>query len=382
MKHVYFDNAATTQMRPEVVDTITEVMKSTYGNPSSTHAFGRSARAIIENCRKSIANILNVQASEIIFTSGGTEADNLIINSCVRDLGVERIISSPLEHHAVLHTIDEVADKYAIEVVYLDVKKCGTIDIEQLEESLKDTSKKTLVSLMHVNNEIGNILDIDRVAKLCKANNVLFHSDTVQSIGHYELDLSQTPVDFTAVAAHKFHGPKGAGFAFIRKNTGLKPLIYGGEQERGMRAGTESVHNIAGLEKAFKMAYDNLDKERAYVLDLKNYFKSQLEENIEGVKFNGKCGEPENSTYTLLNVCLPISQEKSMMLLFQLDLNGIACSKGSACQSGSDKGSHVLSAILDEEDLKKPSIRFSFSHFNTKDEVDYVVDVLKKFMES
>lgn len=382
MKHVYFDNAATTQMRPEVVDTITEVMKSTYGNPSSTHAFGRSARAIIENCRKSIANILNVQASEIIFTSGGTEADNLIINSCVRDLGVERIISSPLEHHAVLHTIDEVADKYAIEVVYLDVKKCGTIDIEQLEELLKDTSKKTLVSLMHVNNEIGNILDIDRVAKLCKANNAFFHSDTVQSIGHYELDLSQTPVDFTAVAAHKFHGPKGAGFAFIRKNTGLKPLIYGGEQERGMRAGTESVHNIAGLEKAFKMAYDNLDKERAYVLDLKNYFKSQLEENIEGVKFNGKCGEPENSTYTLLNVCLPISQEKSMMLLFQLDLNGIACSKGSACQSGSDKGSHVLSAILDEEDLKKPSIRFSFSHFNTKDEVDYVVDVLKKFMES
>src|SRR5690554_488655 len=195
MKHVYFDNAATTQMRPEVVDTITEVMKSTYGNPSSTHAFGRSARAIIENCRKSIANILNVQASEIIFTSGGTEADNLIINSCVRDLGVERIISSPLEHHAVLHTIDEVADKYAIEVVYLDVKKCGTIDIEQLEELLKDTSKKTLVSLMHVNNEIGNILDIDRVAKLCKANNALFHSDTVQSIGHYELDLSQTPVD-------------------------------------------------------------------------------------------------------------------------------------------------------------------------------------------
>lgn len=382
MKHVYFDNAATTQMRPEVVDTITEVMKSTYGNPSSTHAFGRSAKAIIENCRKSIAGVLNVQASEIIFTSGGTEADNLIINSCVRDLGVERIISSPLEHHAVLHTIDEVVDKYAIEVVYLDVKKCGTIDIEQLEESLKDTSKKTLVSLMHVNNEIGNILDIDRVAKLCKANNAFFHSDTVQSIGHYELDLSQTPVDFTAVAAHKFHGPKGAGFAFIRKNTGLKPLIYGGEQERGMRAGTESVHNIAGLEKAFKMAYDNLDKERAYVLDLKNYFKSQLEENIEGVKFNGKCGEPENSTYTLLNVCLPISQEKSMMLLFQLDLNGIACSKGSACQSGSDKGSHVLSAILDEEDLKKPSIRFSFSHFNTKDEVDYVVDVLKKFMES
>ena len=382
MKHVYFDSAATTQMRPEVIDTISEVMKTTYGNPSSTHAFGRSAKAVIENCRKAIAGILNVQASEIIFTSGGTEADNLIINSCVRDLGVKRIISSPLEHHAVLHTIDEVAEKHDIEIVFLNVKKCGTIDYEQLEHLLKESSKKTLVSLMHVNNEIGNILDIDRVAAVCKENDALFHSDTVQSIGHYEMDLSKTMVDFTAVAAHKFHGPKGAGFAFIRKNTGLKPLIFGGAQERGMRAGTESVHNIAGLEKAFKMAYDNLDKERAYVSELKNYFKLQLEENIEGVKFNGKCGESKNSTYTLLNVCLPISPEKAMILLFQLDLNGIACSKGSACQSGSDKGSHVLSAILEDDDLKKPSIRFSFSHFNTKDEIDYVIAVLKKFMAS
>ncbi|MEX0996249.1 MAG: cysteine desulfurase family protein [Flavobacteriaceae bacterium] len=380
MNSVYFDSAATSQMRKEVIDRVYEVMQNTFGNPSSTHAYGRSSKSIIENTRKTISKQLGCTAAEIIFTSGGTEADNLILNSCVRDLGVQRIISSKIEHHAVLHTIDELQKNYGIEPVYLKLNACGEIDYEQLESLLKDTSKKTLVSLMHVNNEIGTMLDIERVAKLTKANGALFHSDTVQSIGHFDLDLSKVEVDFIVAAAHKFHGPKGVGFAFIRKNSGLQSLIFGGQQERGLRAGTEAVHNIAGLETAFELAYQHLEEEKKYILDLKNYFVNELKKHIPGVKFNAACTDASKSTYTLLNVCLPISPEKALMLLFQLDLKGIACSKGSACQSGSDKGSHVLNEILDEEDLKKPSIRFSFSSFNTKEEVDYVVKVLKEFV--
>jgi len=381
MNSVYFDSAATTQLRPEVIERITEVMKNNFGNPSSTHSYGRASKSLVENTRKTIAKQLGVTAAEIIFTSGGTEADNLILNSCVRDLGVERIISSKIEHHAILHTIEELHKHYNIEVVFLNLDSCGEVDYEQLETLLKENPKKTLVSLMHINNEIGTMLDIEKVAQLTKTHGALFHSDTVQSVGHFELDLSKIPVDFIVGAAHKFHGPKGVGFAFIRKNSGLQSLIFGGQQERGLRAGTESVHNIAGLETAFVMAYENLDKEREYIQGLKNYFIQQLKQKISGVKFNGACENAKKSTYTLLNVCLPISQEKALMLLFQLDLKGIACSKGSACQSGSDKGSHVLSEILNEEDLKKPSIRFSLSSFNTKEEVDYVVEVLKEFMD-
>ena len=382
MKKVYFDSAATTQLRNEVIRCISEVLTTEYGNPSSTHAYGRSAKSLLENARKEIAKHLNVTAAEIIFTSGGTEADNLILNSCVRDLGVKRIISSKIEHHAVLYAIEELKEKHNIEVVYVKLDDCGHVDYDHLETLLEDTGKKTLVSLMHVNNEIGNVLDVDRTATLCKSYNALFHSDTVQSVGHFEVDFAKTPIDFAAVAAHKFHGPKGAGFAFVRKNTGLKPLIFGGAQERGLRAGTEAVYTIAGMADALKLSYQNLEKEKAYITGLKDYFKQQLEDEISGVKFNGSCDDNERSTYTLLNVCLPIPPEKATMLLFQLDLNGIACSKGSACQSGSSKGSHVLTEILTDEDLQKPSIRFSFSSFNTKEEIDYVVGVLKTFIES
>ena len=381
MKKVYFDNAATTQIREEVVDKMAVVMKEVYGNPSSTHAFGRSAKTLIEQARKSVAKILNVAASEIIFTSGGTEADNLILNSAVRDLGVKRIITSKIEHHAVLYTLNKLHEVFGVELLYVNLDDCGKVDLEHLQELLKQSDQKTLVSLMHVNNEVGNLLDIKKTGEICKAHDALFHSDTVQSIGHYELDLSQIKVDFTAVSAHKFHGPKGVGFAYIRKNSGLQPLIFGGEQERGFRAGTESVHNIVGLEEALKLAYQHLDEEREYITSLKRHFKDLLSKEIPEVKFNGDCDDFENSTYTLLNVCLPMSQEKALMLLFQLDLHGIACSKGSACQSGSDQGSHVLNAFLSEEDLKKPSLRFSFSHYNTKEEVEYVVKVLKEFME-
>lgn len=382
MKQVYLDSAATTQMRPEVIDHMTQIMKEQYGNPSSTHSYGRSAKSIIENARKNIAKHLNVTAAEIIFTSGGTEADNLAIHSCVRDLGVKRIISSSIEHHAVLYIIDYCKEKYGVEVEHVRLKECGSVDMRHLEELLENGGDKTLVSLMHINNEVGNKLDVKTVGELCKKYEALFHSDCVQSIGHYEMDLSKLPIDFTAVSAHKFHGPKGVGFAFIRKGTGLKPLILGGSQERGIRAGTESVHNIAGMDLALNMAYENLEKDRSYVLDLKDYFKKELSEKIPGVKFNGSCGDHAKSTYTLLNVCLPCPADKAAMLLFTMDLKGIACSKGSACQSGSQKGSHVLTSILPDEDLKKPSLRFSFSIFNTKEELDYVVNVLKEYIDS
>ncbi|MDR9458131.1 MAG: cysteine desulfurase family protein [Salegentibacter sp.] len=382
MKDVYLDSAATTQMREEVITRMTDVMKEVYGNPSSTHSFGRSAKSLVEQARKTVAKYLNVKPAEIVFTSGGTEADNLALNSAVRDLGVERIITTKIEHHAVLYTIDQLKECYDIEVDYLDLDSCGNANLDQLEELLKNSDKKSLVSLMHINNEVGNRLDIKKAGEIAHAHNALFHSDTVQSVGHYDLDFSEIPVDFTAVSAHKFHGPKGVGFAFVRKNTGLKPLIFGGEQERGHRAGTESVHNIVGLEEALKLSLENLEEEKAYVSELKEYFIGKIKKEIPEAKFNGNCEDPEGSTYTLVNVCLPVPPQKALMLLFQLDLKGIACSKGSACQSGSDKGSHVLNEFLSEEDLAKPSIRFSFSHYNTKEELDYVVNTLKEFIES
>lgn len=381
MEKIYLDNAATTQMREEVVDRIAAVMKENYGNPSSTHAYGRSAKSLVEQARKGVAKLLNVKAAEIIFTSGGTEADNLVLVSAVRDLGIKRMISSRIEHHAVLHTLQYLEKEFGTVIEYVDLDKRGQINFMHLEELLSESADKTLVSLMHVNNEVGNITDIKRVGGLCKRYEALFHSDTVQSVGHFEMDLQDIPVDFTAVSAHKFHGPKGVGFAYIRQNSGLRPLIIGGEQERGLRAGTEGVHNIVGLQKALEKAYQNLNEERENIQGLKFHFIQELKKNLPGVKFNGACEDFERSTYTLINVCLPFSAEKASLLLFQLDLHGIACSKGSACQSGSDKGSHVLSAFLNEEDLTKPSVRFSFSHYNTLAEIDHVVSVLREYGE-
>ena len=380
MKKVYFDNAATTQVRSEVINTMTQVLQTEFGNPSSTHEFGRSSKALIETARKEVAQILNVSASEIIFTSGGTEADNLVLNGCVKNLSVTRIISSKIEHHAVLYAIQELQTSHNITVEYVNIDHCGAIDFNHLESLLANTTQKTLVSLMHVNNEIGNILDLKRAAVLCKKYDTLFHSDTVQSIGHYHLDFSDIPIDFAAVAAHKFHGPKGAGFAFVRKNSGIRPMIVGGAQERGMRAGTEPVYAIVGMVEALKISYQNLAQEKKYITGLKDYFKESLVKEIPEIQFNGQCDDNDKSSYTVLNVCIPVSPEKGTMLLFQLDLKGIACSKGSACQSGSNRGSHVLSEILKDEDLAKPSIRFSFSSFNTKDEIDYVVQILTTFV--
>lgn len=381
MNTVYLDNAATTALRPEVIERMTNVLQNHYGNASSTHSFGRSSKALLEQCRKNIAAYFKVSASEIVFTSGGTEADNLALRSAVRDLGVTEIITSKIEHHAVLHTVEQLRKEYHVTLKYVDLDDCGHIDYTHLEQLLAD-SKKAIVSLMHINNEIGNILDLKRVAELCKSKNALFHADSVQSIGHYNIDLKEIPIDFLAASAHKFHGPKGIGFCFVRKESGLKPLIFGGEQERGYRAGTESIHNIVGMDEALKLAFNNLDAERDYVLGLKTYFINQLKLHLPEASFNGSCENLNQSTFTLVNVCLPIAPEKAAMLQFQLDLKGIACSKGSACQSGSSQQSHVLTEILDHERLKRPSVRFSFSIFNTTQELDYVVSVLKDFVNS
>lgn len=381
MEKVYLDNAATTRVRENVIEKMHTALSNFYGNPSSTHSFGRSAKTAIESARKTIAKYMNAHPSEIIFTSGGTEADNMILRSAVRDLGVKTIITSKIEHHAVLHTAEDLQKKSGVDLQFVKIDEYGNPELSHLEALLKKDGAKKIVSLMHINNEIGNKTDIDAVCQLCKKYGALFHSDTVQSIGHYPWDVQTTPVDFMTAAAHKFHGPKGVGFAFIKRNSGLKPMISGGSQERGFRAGTESFHNIVGLEEAFVAAYDNLEEETAYVSGLKSYFIDRIKEEIPAAKFNGHSGNLEKSTYTLVNVCLPIEPQKALMLLFHLDIKGIACSKGSACQSGSDMGSHVLSEILNDDDLKKPSLRFSFSKYNTKEELDYTIGILKGFVE-
>ena len=377
MDHIYLDNAATTCVRKEVSDKMASVLRSYYGNPSSTHSFGRSSKSILEKCRKNIASFFNVKPSEIIFTSGGTEADNLVLRSAVLDLKINHIITSKIEHHAVGHTVNYLKDNFNVKISYVRVFPDGKIDYSHLDEILSKNNLKALVTLMHINNEIGTILDLNRVSKICKSHGALFHSDTVQSIGHYSLDLSKINIDFLAASAHKFHGPKGIGFAFIRNGIGIKSIITGGSQERGFRSGTESLHDIVGLNESLKISYERLEIEKAHISEIKSYFINKLNQEIPGVKFNGSSNNLKDSTYTLVSVCFPVDIKKSPLFLFQLDLNGIACSKGSACQSGSDSGSHVLNEILTDDDLKKPSIRFSFSCFNTKNEIDLLVKVLK-----
>lgn len=382
MNPIYFDNAATTPILPEVVARMHEVLSAHFGNPSSVHGTGREAKAIVETARKTIAKELNVKPAEIIFTSGGTEGDNMILTSAVQSLGVKTIITSPIEHHAVLHAVEHLQQTFGVQVWYVGVKPSGEIDYNDLVRLLQQDDSKKLVSLMHINNELGTFIDLHRVANLCKDNNALFHSDTVQSVGHYRLDLSETPIDFLVAAAHKFHGPKGVGFVFVRKSSGLAPMIHGGAQERGLRAGTESVHNIAGMEEAFVQAYKNMDEDRAYITDLKSYALKALQKAFPDAYFNGCCANMDQSTYTIINVRLPIPEDKAALLGFSLDLQGIACSKGSACQSGSESGSHVLEHILDEEQQAMPSIRISFSKFNTQKEVDRLVEVLLEYANS
>ena len=372
MKKIYLDNASTTALRPEVIQEMTKVLTEDYGNPSSTHGLGRTAKNILELSRKSIAKNLNATAQEIIFTSCGTEANNWILRSAVKDLQVKRIITSKIEHHAVLYTALVLEKEYDIQIDYVNVKPNGEIDITHLVELLSQ-EKKTLVSLMHVNNEIGTVLDLERIGRICQEHNTLFHSDTVQSIGKTPIDLEKLSVDFIVASAHKFHGPKGTGFAFIRKNSGLQPLFFGGEQEKGLRAGTEALHQIAGMAKALELSYSNLETEQKHILELRKYLITQLKTAFPEFKINGN----PDGFYTVLNVLLPFEATKTAMLLFHLDMKGIAFSRGSACQSGSIKASHVLAEMLSVEDLKKPSLRISFSHYNTKEDIDILVEALK-----
>ena len=372
MKKVYLDNASTTQLRPEVILEMTKVLTDDFGNPSSTHSFGRNAKSILELSRKSIAKCLNASASAIIFTSCGTEANNWILRSAVRDLKVKRIILSKIEHHAVLHTVESLQKEFGIQVDYVVVKPNGEIDLTDLVDLLSQEIK-TLVSLMHVNNEIGTVLDVEKVGRICEQHNALFHSDMVQAVGKLEIDLQHLPIHFMVASAHKFHGPKGVGFAYVKKNSGLQPLFFGGEQEKGLRPGTEAVHQIAGMAKALELSYANLEAERNHIQELKNYLINQLEIEFPAFEINGT----SDGIYTILNVLLPFPDAKTAMILFHLDMKGIAVSRGSACQSGSIKPSHVLAEMLSNEDLKKPSLRISFSHFNTKEDIDLLITALK-----
>lgn len=371
MKKIYLDNAATTPLRPEVIQTIINTLENDFGNPSSTHSFGRSGKTIVETARKTIAKHLNCSAQEIIFTANATEGTNWILREMVKNHNIKKIITSKIEHHATLYTVLNLQKEFGIDVEYVKVLPNGTLDLFDLERKL-DSEIPTLVTLMHVNNEIGTVLDLDRVASICQKYNAVFHCDTVQSIGKVKIDLDKTPIDFLVASAHKFHGPKGIGFAFIRKNRIMQPMLFGGEQEKGLRAGTEAVHQIAGMAKAFDLAHEFLTEETEYIAELKRYCIEQLQNNFDGIVING-----ENTFYNILNVLLPFSEEKTAMILFNLDMKGIAVSRGSACQSGSVKPSHVLAEFLSEENTKKPSLRISFSHFNTKEEIDIFIESLK-----
>ncbi len=369
---IYLDNAATTQIDPEVISAMVNVMEQTYGNPSSVHGFGRKARAEIEKARRVVSSHLKASPSEIFFTSGGTEADNMAILCSIRDLGVNHIITSKIEHHAVLHSV-EVAEATAdVKVSYVGLNDKGHIDLDHLEELLK-TEDRTLVSLMHANNEIGNIIDLKKVSALCRTHGAYFHSDTVQTMCHYAFDLSELDIDFITASAHKFHGPKGIGFLYINSNVRIKPMMHGGAQERNMRGGTENIYGIVGLAKAMEIAYRDLDAHHQHIQDLKTYMIGKLRASVPDVRFNGDA--EGHSLYTVLNVCFP-DTSISEMLLFNLDIMGISASGGSACSSGSNVGSHVLAAL--QRDMKRPAIRFSFSKYNTKEEIDRTVEQLSQ----
>jgi len=373
---VYLDNAATTPLAPEVFEAMAPVLKSNFGNPSSSHFFGRNAKALIENSRRNIAAHLNCKPGEIIFTSGGTEADNMALISSVTELGVKRIITSRIEHHAVVHTAEYMYKEFDVDVDYVRLCRKGNVDLKHLEELLQD-SRKTLVSLMHANNEIGTLLPLKEVSEMCRKHGALFHSDTVQTMGHYAFDLTELDIDFITCAAHKFHGPKGIGFLYANSKTSVVPLIHGGAQERGLRGGTENIYGIVGLSKAMDLAYSDIMEHQKYVEGMKNHMIQELEKRFDTIDFHGEITK-EKSLYTVLNVCFP-STDKASMLLFTLDLKGIAASGGSACSSGSNKGSHVLDGI--EADMTRPNVRFSFSRYTTMEEIDYAVEQVSEIFE-
>jgi cysteine desulfurase len=373
MQRIYFDNAATTPIAPEVVDVMMDALRKLYGNPSSIHADGRNARAAIEEARKTVAKCLNASIGEIFFTSGGTESNNMILKNAVRDLGVQRIVTSAIEHHCVLHTSESLAKTEKIELVFVKIDEKGIIDLENLSEILRGSDKKTIVTLMHSNNEIGTMIDLEKVGNICAENGAYFHSDTVQTMGYFPIDVSKLNIHFLTGAAHKFHGPKGCGFLYINGDLTLKPFIEGGSQERNMRGGTENIAGIVGLAKALELAYDDMEERHDEILGIRNYLKNRLLCEFEDIQF---IGDTEGSFhYKVLNVSFPPSP-KAELLLFNLDISGISASGGSACSSGAEGGSHVLDAL--EIDPLRKCIRFSFSHYNTLQDVDFLIEKLRK----
>jgi cysteine desulfurase len=370
---IYLDNAATTPLDPEVFEAMKPFMLEDFGNPSSTHSHGRKVRAAIESSRKKIGELLNCTPGEIIFTSGGTEADNAILRSAVTTYNIKTIISSPIEHHAVTHTVEHLGKKGVdVKMVKLDAK--GHVDMKDLETLLQQ-NPGSIVSLMHANNEIGNLLDINRVGELCNEYKAFFHSDTVQTVGHYKHDMKTLQVCGMTAAGHKFHGPKGIGFMYIRKDKKIHSFIHGGAQERNMRGGTENVYGIIGLAKALEIAYRDMDEHVKYIQDLKSRMIEKLKAQIPGVSFNGDSDNLDRSLYTVLNVSLPESEENEM-LLFNLDLQGISASGGSACSSGATTGSHVLGTLYPGS--KRGAVRFSFSKYNKAEEIDATVNKLSE----
>ncbi|MBT3621730.1 MAG: cysteine desulfurase [Flavobacteriales bacterium] len=370
---VYLDNAATTPMAPEIIELMSEMMKTTFANPSSVHEFGRKSKIIVETARKTIAALLNTAPKTIFFTSGGTEADNMAIKCGIHDHNITHAITSKLSHHAVLYPLEDLAAEEKIKLSYIDTDENGEVSLSHLKQLLED-NERTFVSIMHANNEIGTIQDLKQIGEICKEYNAIFHSDTVQTMGHYTFDMQELNVDFMAASAHKFHGPKGIGFIYVSEDIQIKPLLRGGGQERNMRAGTENIYGIAALAKAMEMAYSHLEEETKYINGLKSYMIDKLKAEIPEVEFYANCTDLNNSLYTVLSVSFPVTKIAEM-LLFNLDILGIACSGGSACSSGSSTGSHVLSAIA--PDSTRPGVRFSFSKYNTKEEIDYTINQLK-----
>lgn len=365
---VYLDNAATTPLDPEVMKEMCKVMENTYGNPSSIHSHGREARTLIERSRKTVANLLGTSPSEIFFTSSGTEADNTAIRCGIVDHDIKHAITTRTEHHAVLHTLEALEKTGIIKLSFVDLDKKGNVDYDHLETLLKENDR-SFVSIMHANNEIGTLSDIDRIGDLCEVYNAIYHCDTVQTMGHYKHDLSKLKAHFVVCSAHKLHGPKGVGFLHVNHRIKIKPFIYGGAQERNMRGGTENIYGIVGLAKALEMAYTEMEQHHQHIQGLKSYMIDRLKESVPGIEFNGET-DPDKSLYTVLNVSFP-EMDMADMLLFNLDIAGISASGGSACSSGSDIGSHVLTAI--GASASRPSVRFSFSKNNTKQDIDYTV---------
>ncbi len=377
-RKIYLDNAATTPLREEVKSRMMELLEGPHGNPSSTHQFGRKSKIVLEEARKYVARALNCTGNEVVFTSGGTEADNMALLCSVRDLGVKRIITSPIEHHAVLHTAEALAKNYQIRLEFVDLSENGVVNLNHLEELLAE-DVPTLVSLMHGNNEVGNLLDLKSVGSMCRAHNAYFHTDTVQTIGHYELDLKELDIDFLAASAHKFYGPKGTGFLYINHRIKVWPFVEGGAQERNMRGGTENILGIGGLHKALELSLENMKSENEHILGLKKYMVEKLRSEMSAVEFNGLSADFDNSLCGVLSARFPHFPKENMHL-FTLDMQGIAVSGGSACTSGSQQGSHVIRAIHPENEF--PVIRFSFGKDNTTEELDYVVEVLRKIEEA